>query len=294
MGEKIPVTIINWDSVEMVELCIKYIRERTDPEKMEIQVVDNGSENRANLVRLLELKESGQVDRIIALPKNMGFSIAFNIAFEETAGDVFCYVSSDCLVEPGWLEEGIKSLKADENIAAVCSNIFDDRNHDISKEDRELTQLYGAIMFIRREAWSDVGCFDYRNFSPAYSEELDWSYRARKREYRIVLAGKSLAYHNESYTMNKKYNRNYIHLIRLTHRIKCRLLNWSVRRLILSWKWYLLETLDDMRNRTVHILPLALMKNVLEFPLILKERNKRLSGDTIRFNFPYGEIAVFM
>jgi GT2 family glycosyltransferase len=292
MREKIPVTIINWDSVEIVELCIKYIRERTAPEKIEIQVVDNGSEDRTNLVRLLELRESGQVDRIIALPKNMGFSIAFNIAFKEAVGDIFCYVSSDCLVEPGWFEEGIKSLKADENIAAVCSNIFGDNNHDISKEDRELTQLYGAIMFMRRDAWSDTGCFDYRNFSPAYSEELDWSYRARKRGYRIVLAGKSLAYHNESYTMNKKYDRNYIHLIRLTHRIKCRLLNWTVRELFSSWKWYLLETLDDIKNKTIHILPMAFMKNFLMFPTILKERNKRLSGETIEFNFPYREIAI--
>lgn len=294
MREKIPVTIINWDSVEIVELCIKYIRERTDPAKINIQVVDNGSEDRGNILRLLELKGSGDIERIIALPKNMGFSIAFNIAVEETRGDIFCYVSSDCLVEPGWFEEGMKSLEADENIAAVCSNIFDDNNLDISKEDRELTQLYGAIMFMRRDAWSNIGCFDYRNFSPAYSEELDWSYRARKKGYRIVLAGKSLAYHNESYTMNKKYDRNYIHLIRLTHRIKCRLLNWSVRELFFFWKWYLLETLDDIRNQTVHILPLALMKNFLNFPLILKERKKRLSGQTINFKFSYKEIAVFM
>lgn len=294
MSEKIPVTIINWDSIEIVELCIRYIRERTDTEKIEIQVVDNGSEDRANVVRLLELKEAGLVDRIIAFPKNMGFSIAFNTAFQETEGDIFCYVSSDCLVEPEWFEEGIKSLKADENIAAVCSNIFDDNNHVISKEDRELTQLYGAIMFIRRDAWSDIGCFDYTSFSPAYSEELDWSYRARKRKYRIVMAGKSLAYHNESYTMNKKYDRNSIHLIRLTHRIKCRLLNWSVRELFFSWKWYLLETLDDLRNHTVHIFALAFMKNFLQFPLILRERKKRFSGQTIPFRFPYKDAVLFM
>jgi GT2 family glycosyltransferase len=149
-------------------------------------------------------------------------------------------------------------------------------------------------MFVRRDVWSDVGCFDYINFSPAYSEELDWSYRARKKGYRIVMAGKSLAYHNESYTMNKKYDRNTIHLIRLTHRMKCRLLNWTVRELFFSWKWYLLETLDDIRDRTVHILALAFMKNFLKFPLLLKEREKRFSVQSIPFNFPYREIAVFI
>ncbi|MBW2345391.1 MAG: glycosyltransferase [Deltaproteobacteria bacterium] len=138
-----------------MELCIKYIRERTDPAKISIHVVDNGSEDRSNLRRLFELKESGKVDRIIALPKNMGFSIAFNIAFEETVGDVFCYVSSDCLVQPGWFEAGLDELASDQNIAAVCSNIFlMEENRKLSENDEniELSELYGAIMFIRRKA----------------------------------------------------------------------------------------------------------------------------------------------
>ena len=294
MGEKIPVAIINWDSIEITELCIKYLHERTDSSRISIHVVDNGSEDRSNLKRLIQLKESGKIDRIIALPKNMGFSIAFNIAFEETVGDIFCYVSSDCLVEPGWLDAGIDCLESDERIAAVCSNIFDDKNREVKKEDRDLTQLYGAVMFIRRAAWSDIGCFDYRNFSPAYSEELDWSYRAIRKGYRIVLAGNSLAYHNESYTMNKKYEKNQIHLIRLTHRIKCRLINWSVRELLFSWKWYLLESIDDVRDRTIYLLPMAFMKNFLQIPMILRERKRRISKKTIEFDFSYKDMAVFL
>ena len=159
MGEKIPVAIINWDSIEITELCIKYLHERTDSSRISIHVVDNGSEDRSNLKRLIQLKESGKIDRIIALPKNMGFSIAFNIAFEETVGDIFCYVSSDCLVEPGWLDAGIDCLESDERIAAVCSNIFDDKNREVKKEDRDLTQLYGAVMF-----YPACGLVGYRMF----------------------------------------------------------------------------------------------------------------------------------
>jgi len=294
MSEKIPVAIINWDSIEIVELCINYLHERTDSSRISIHVVDNGSEDRINLKRLIQLKESGKIDRIIALPKNMGFSIAFNIAFEETVGDIFCYVSSDCLVEPGWLDEGIKCLQSDERIAAVCSNIFDDKHREVEKEDRDLTQLYGAVMFVRRKAWSDIGCFDYRIFSPAYSEELDWSYRAIRKGYRIVLAGNSLAYHNESYTMKKKYEKSEIHLIRLTHRIRCRLINWPVRELVFSWKWYLLESLDDIRDKTIQLLPLAFMKNFLQIPMLLRERKRRFSKEAVEFNFSYNDTAVFL
>ncbi len=294
MSEKIPVAIINWDSIEIVELCINYLHERTDSSRISIHVVDNGSEDRINLKRLIQLKESGKIDRIIALPKNMGFSIAFNIAFEETVGDIFCYVSSDCLVEPGWLDEGIKCLQSDEQIAAVCSNIFDDKHREVEKEDRDLTQLYGAVMFVRRKAWSYIGCLDYRIFSPAYSEELDWSYRAIRKGYRIVLAGNSLAYHNESYTMKKKYKKSEIHLIRLTHRIRCRLINWPVRELVFSWKWYLLESIDDVRDKTIQLLPLAFMKNFLQIPMLLRERKRRFSKEVIEFKLSYKDTAVFL
>jgi len=297
MGSKIPVVIINWDSIEMTELCIKYIRERTDPAKISIHVVDNGSEDRNNLVRLLKLRKSGKVDQIIVLPKNMGFSIAFNIAFEETRGDVFCYVSSDCLVQPGWFEAGLDKLASDQNIAAVCSNIYlIEENRKLSKDDKdiELPELYGGIMFIRRDVWEDVGCFDYRNFSPAYAEESDWSYRARKKGYRIFLAGKSLAYHSESYTMRKKYSKNSLRLLRLTHRIKYRLLNWSGKEFLFKWKWYLIEIVEEIKNKTIHILFGALMKNLLMLPKILKERKKRSSGKSIKFEYPYKEIALFM
>jgi len=297
MREKIPVTIINWDSVEIVELCIKYIRERTDPAKISIHVVDNGSEDRSNLRRLFELKESGKVDRIIALPKNMGFSIAFNIAFEETVGDVFCYVSSDCLVQPGWFEAGLDELASDQNIAAVCSNIFlMEENRKLSENDEniELSELYGAIMFIRRKAWLEVGCFDYLNFSPAYAEESDWSHRAKRKGYRIVLSGKSLAYHSESYTMKNKYNKNSLRLLRLTHRIKYRFLNWSYQEFLFNWKWYLIEVVEEIKNGTIHILLAAIMKNLLMLSTTLEERKKRSKGQTIIFKYPYRNIATFI
>lgn len=297
MSSKVPVAIINWDSIEITELCVKYIRERTDPAKISIFVVDNGSEDPQNVKRLVELKKLGQIERIIAFKQNLGFSIAFNIAFEETKGDVFCYVSSDCLVEAGWLEAGLNKLAADQNIAAVCSNIFlIDENRKLSKEDKdiELPELYGAIMFIRRDAWLDVGCFDYFNFSPAYAEESDWSYRARRKGYKIVLSGKSLAYHSESYTMKKKYQENDLRLLRLTHRIKYRLLNWSRKEFLLFWKWYLIEIIEEIRNKTIHILFAALMKNLLMLPATWRERRKRSLGQTISFEYPYKREAVFI
>ena len=109
-----------------------------------------------------------------------------------------------------------------------------------------------------------------------------------------MLAGKSLAYHDESYTMKKNYDRNHIHLIRLTHRIKCRLYNWTLRELLLSWKWYLLETIDEVRNRTITILLTAFLKNLFSLPGTLEERRNRSLSRAIEFEYPYKEVATFL
>jgi len=291
---RIPVAIINWDAIEMTAVCIDYLRKRTASDEIEIHVLDNGSRDPSNLERLKQLKDAGKIDRIISLQPNMGFSIAFNTLFQETAGDVFCYASSDCIVSEGWLEAGLDSLLSDPLNAAVCSSIYDDVHSDLPDADREIPQLYGAIMFIRRSAMIDIGCFDYRNFSPAYSEELDWSYRARKKGYSIMQSSNSIAYHNESYTMKKKYKESDIHLIRLTHRIKCRLYNWSLSDLRRGWKQYILETIDDAKGHTLHILLLAFFKNILILPSTIRERKKRQQLQTITFDYPYRRNAEFM
>ena len=288
---KIPVLLINWDAIETTESCIERIWKNTDISKVSILVIDNGSREPRNVQVLKELKKTGKIDKVISIPDNLGFSIAFNIGFDQTGGEIFCFVSNDCLVEKGWLEEGLKTIKSDNDIAAACSNVYLDQTKRINTNDNMIPQLYGAIMFLRRKAWDDIGCLDYENFSPCYSEELDWSYRATKKGYKLMRSGRSIAYHGDHGTIDKKYKKEEIHLIRLTHRMKCRLLNLPVSGLISYRKQFLNEIRDDARNRTLDIFILACLKNLIKLPKIIADRRKRLRGERVEFRYPYRKIV---
>jgi len=297
----IPVFYINWDSIDLTRESIKQLRENTDLEKISITVFDNGSSDPENIEGLKALKQCGHIDRIIASRNNLGFSLAVNIGLAESDGDIFCFMSNDCFVEPGWLEAALKTLQSDPAVAAVCPNLYDEKNGEnryliefttkrpekIAYDDHYIGQLYGAIMIFQRDAWENIGCLDYINFSPAYSEELDWSYRALKHGYRLKRSGRSLAQHLGQATTNKKYIRNEIHLIRLHHRIKCRLLNLSVRQLAGLMKQYIREVIFAVKDGTIWVLISAILKNIASLPQSLSDRKKRFKLEKVDFNYPY-------
>lgn len=266
----------------MTEQCLQHLNQHTHRPDISIHVVDNGSA--ADLDRLKELQAQGQFDELIQHPQNLGFSRAFNLAVDATHGDFFCFVSTDCLVESGWLEALLKTLHSDPRIAVANANVYhrDERRKIV--EDQFVEHLYGAIMLIRRSAWNAIGSFDAKNFSPAYGEELDWGYRAIRMGYRMKLSGNCVARHVISYTTQKNYDPVDIRIVRLTHRIKCRLFNWSLKQLLFtSWKSYYYELEFEIKNRTLRLLFLAFLKNLLMIQTILAERQKRASVAKIAF-----------
>lgn len=276
---KIPMVLINWDAVEMTERCLEALNEHTDRSAVSICVVDNGSKEASQLERLQALQRQGKFDHLVRHEQNLGFSHAFNLAVAGSEGELFCYVSNDCLVEVGWLEAALATLQSDDRTAVVMSNVYLKEEERRPCGDREIDYLYGAIMLIRKSAWAAIGGFDHKNFSPAYGEEMDWAYRAMRSGYAIRLSGRSLAHHLESFTTQKIYGRSEVRLLRLTHRIKYRLFNWSLARLfVTSWVTYGREIVYELRNRTLHIMLLALLKNLMILPTIWVERKKRLSG----------------
>lgn len=275
--EKIPVCLLNWNDAEMTERCLDNLNRHTDRSVAEIYVFDNGSDD-PNLARLQDLHARRQFDHLICFDRNLGFSLAYNRAFEQTTGELVCCLNNDCLVESGWLDALIETLRSDDRTAAACSNVYHYVERRSVQDDREVSQLFGAIMLFRRSAWESVGGFDDKNFSPIYGEEMDWSYRAVRLGYKLKLSGRSLAYHLGSYSSNKNYDRSRIRLIRLTHRIKCRLFNWTMKQLLVtSWKSYYYEIVYEIKNGTVHLFLPAFLKNLLILPTIWSERRKRFS-----------------
>jgi len=286
---KIPVFVINWNSIDVTEKCIEHLRQNTERSTIQLVIIDNGSSQLTEQKRLCALRQEKKIDNLFIISEHIGFSKAFNIATQITTGHYFCYVSYDCFVESMWFEMGMKALLSNVRVGAVCSNV-NGMSPNYSY-DPSIKHFYGAIMFFKRDVWYDVGFFDDENFSPAYGEEIDWGYRAIRKGYDLKIATHSRATHVDGYLDKKMNHSSKIYAIRLIHRIQYRLLNWSIKDLLRHWKTYLLEMKYDVKLRRLHLLIYAFWKNLLYFDALYRDRQKRLMNQRINFKMSYHIIS---
>ena len=126
---------------------------------MEVIVIDNGSAHRRNL------KASARINWVA----NKGIAPAFNQGAMWAHGDVFCFLNSDCLVEPGWDEPLYNCAKVGNVIAHPWTN----------GEKSDGIGVTGWCFVMSKWTWEVVGPFD-EAFVPAFYEDTDYFERLYK------------------------------------------------------------------------------------------------------------------
>lgn len=237
---KISILIINYNGKKYLNNCLRSIL-NTNYSNFEVCLVDNCSDD--DSIRFV--KEHYPEVKIIKYDKNYGFALACNKAIREIDSDYFIILNNDVAVDKDWIIEFFKYFDSDEKIAALTSKIFFMKNNgqinscgglidrygfglnrgngEIDNgefiDPQEVFYAVGTSMIIKRSAWLDVGEFDPDYF--AYFEDLDWSWRARLKGYKILFIPTSVVYHHWRGSFSKRdiviyyYTRN-----RLTTLIK--------------------------------------------------------------------------
>ena len=142
---------------------------------------------------------------------NIGYIKSVNAAIKESDGD-FILLNSDTEVFGDWSERLIHRLNSEEKIASVTpfsnsatiySFPFQNQDNFLEQEIEELQlasevntdfpslsapTANGFCMAVKRSAWEEVGQFDEIKFPLGYGEECDWSMRAKRIGWRVVLA----------------------------------------------------------------------------------------------------------
>jgi glycosyltransferase involved in cell wall biosynthesis len=70
---------------------------------------------------------------------------------------------------------------------------------------KDVDYVSGASLMIRKTLWTDLGGFDER-FAPAYFEDSDLAFQARRAGYRVVYQPKSVVVHFEGVSNGKDLN----------------------------------------------------------------------------------------
>jgi GT2 family glycosyltransferase len=214
------VVILNWNGRDLLSRflpsVVKYSTDAT------VYVADNASTDDS----VTYVSEHFPSVKIIQNTSNGGFSKGYNDALKELSEELFVLLNSDVEVSENWLEPIVAQFKNNPKLGAAQPKILDHNSRDnfeyagaaggyidklgypycrgrifnsIEKDNgqyndiREIFWASGACLFVRSEAFWQVGALDEDFF--AHQEEIDLCWRLQTQGYHINYIGGSRVYH---------------------------------------------------------------------------------------------------
>jgi O-antigen biosynthesis protein len=216
---KVSIIIPVFNGWEMTYRCLLAINENTQLVSYEIIIADDASDdetkNISNLIKNLKVSRN---------ENNLGFLQNCNQAACLSKSEFVLFLNNDTEVKPGWLSSLVTLMEKDETIGIAGSKLIypDGRLQEaggIIWQDasgwnfghlkdpgdsefnyvKEVDYISGACILVRSDLWKKTGGFDTL-YSPAYCEDSDLAFQARKYNYKVVYQPLSEVIHYEGYS----------------------------------------------------------------------------------------------
>ena len=211
----VSLIIVNWNTSKLLFDCLNSVYKTGSSFAIELIVVDNGSTD--DSVEMVA-KCFPQV-RLIKNNRNMGFARANNQALSISRGRYFLLLNSDTIMLPGCIDKlvdiadrhselgivGPRVLNMDGSVqvswgsfpsilSELMGGYFRTRHVVVNVQEAfDVDWVLGACMLVRSKTVADVGKLDDDYFF--YSEEIDWCYRIKKRNWKIWYITNAEIYH---------------------------------------------------------------------------------------------------
>ncbi len=225
---KVAVVILNWNGRKYLEQFLPSVLATSYP-NLEIIIGDNDSTDDS----ISFLKANYPDLRIIHNDQNYGFAGGYNQVLAQVDADYFVLLNSDVEVSGEWIHPVIQLMEVNSQIVVAqpkilsyhdkesfeysgaaggfidflaypfCrGRIFDTLEKDDGQYDDaiEIFWASGAALFIKKNAWIEIGGFDEDFF--AHMEEIDLCWRLKNRGYQIWYCPDAKVYHVGGGTLN--------------------------------------------------------------------------------------------
>ncbi len=212
------------DRVDLLRQCVEGLLHRTNYPRMEIIVVDNGSEGADTFAYLREI--AGQGVRILREEGPFNYAALNNAAVGQATGEVIVLLNNDTkVIHPDWLNEMVcQALRP--SVGAVGAKLYfpsgsiqhagvvvglggiaghlhlsspgdSPGDHDDLLLVRQTSAVTAACLALRKEVFIAVGGFDAERLPVAFND-VDLCLRIRGRGLRIIWTPFAELYHFES------------------------------------------------------------------------------------------------
>ena len=230
MKPEITLIITNWNGSKLLRECLPTVLEAVRFDRhhcYEVMVIDDCSTDNSLEILADEFPEV----RTEQTPQNLGFQEANNYAVKLVESKIVMPMNNDIKLDPKALHYLAQHFD-NKDIFAVSGKIFafdqttflyGNRGGYFQKghfhlyekppedESQTLFACGGAFM-VNRQKYLDLGGFDSM-YHPLYYEEIDLSYRALKRGWKVHYEPQSIAYHKVQATITRQEKLRRISLI---------------------------------------------------------------------------------
>ncbi|HPN96209.1 MAG TPA: glycosyltransferase family 2 protein [Candidatus Moranbacteria bacterium] len=218
---KVFIVILNYNGKNVLIDCLKSVFKIDYPE-FQVLVVDNNSGDGSFEAARVAFSKC----IFIKNEENVGFSAGNNIGIKyalERAADYIFLLNNDTEVKGDFLSKLVAVAEKTPSVGLVSPIIFKDKSSNVwfsggkidwlrmkTKHDKNIFKntpynsdlITGCAMLVKAEVFKRIGLLDEDFF--LYWEDTDFSYRARKAGFLIVVAPESFVWHMEnSNVLNK-------------------------------------------------------------------------------------------
>lgn len=182
----VTIIILCWNNLKYTKLCIESIFKYTK-QPFQLIVVDQDSHDGT----LKYLKKTLNNELIISNCENKGFSRGNNQALRYAKCEYVLMLNNDCeIMRDNWIDLMIDANRSAGIVGAACKKVRPNHNAKTfeyignGNEDDQWSYIEGWCVFAKRDIWLALGGFDEK-FNPAFSEDSDLSFRAKKLGLKI-------------------------------------------------------------------------------------------------------------
>ncbi|TAN22022.1 MAG: glycosyltransferase family 2 protein [Acidobacteria bacterium] len=214
------IVIPTWNGRDLLARFLPSVAAELTPER-ELVISDDGSTDGT----AAWLAEHYPAARVLRSERNRGFGPAANAGIETARAEIVVLLNSDVELTPGCLDPialgfdrselfgiTLRAFDLPEKVFSTGGKLgrfrrgFWESWRNYEQPAGASFMLAGGFCAFRRSAFLELGGFD-PVFAPYYSEDLDLSYRARKRGWQLAYEPASVLYHQRSSSVNRHQNR---------------------------------------------------------------------------------------
>ncbi len=219
----IAIVILNWNGIKDTLACYDSLKKQSFKDFTTV-IIDNGSLDTS----VAELsKISDEHTTILYNPSNRGFAGGVNTGIDWAIKNKYDYVAllnNDAVVDTQWLETLVSA--AEKNSAGITTSLILHEDGKTIDSTGDFYSIWGIPSPRHRDepssaipdsGWvfgasggaslystsilADIGLFDEDFF--AYYEDVDISFRAQLKGYRVFFERDAIVYHKQGATSNK-------------------------------------------------------------------------------------------